>query len=84
MEDLSKMCDKLLVLGGGKVKKFGTVKEVFSDSEELKNLGLDVPMITRILLELKNNGLNVPTDIFTVEEASNEILKQIKRGEKND
>ena len=84
MEDLSKLCDKLLVLSGGEVKKFGTVKEVFLESEELNKLGLDVPMITRIMLELKNSGLNVRSDIFTVEDATKEILKLVERGEKND
>lgn len=84
MEDLSKLCDKLLVLSGGTVKKFGTVREVFANSEELTALGLDVPMITRILLELRKNGLDIRSDIFTVEEASDEILKLIERGEKND
>jgi len=84
MEDLSKMCDKLLVLSGGKVKKFGTVKEVFLDSEELNKLGLDVPMITRVMLELKSKGLDVPIDIFTADECAEVLLKLIKRGGSND
>ena len=84
MEDLSKMCDKLLVLGGGEVKKFGTVKEVFSDSDKLNELGLDVPMVTRVMLELKKRGLDIPCDIFTVDKASEVILGLIKRGEVND
>ena len=74
MEDLSKMCDKLLVLSGGEVKKFGSVKDVFLDSAELNNLGLDVPMVTRVMLELKAKGLDIRSDIFTVDEAAKEIL----------
>ena len=84
MEDLSKMCDKLLVLSGGEVKKFGTVKEVFLDSEELNRLGLDVPMVTRVMIELKKRGLDIPFDIFTVDEAAEAILGLIKRGKAND
>ena len=34
--------------------------------------------------ELRKNGLDIRSDIFTVEEASDEILKLIERGEKND
>lgn len=83
MEDLSKMCDKLLVLSGGRAKKFGTVREIFCDSEELNKLGLDVPMVTRVMLELKRRGLDVPTDVFTVDEAASKILELIKRGEGN-
>ncbi|MBO5106625.1 MAG: energy-coupling factor transporter ATPase [Clostridia bacterium] len=74
MEDLSKMCDKLLVLSGGEIKKFGSVKDVFLDSAELNNLGLDVPMVTRVMLELKAKGLDIRSDIFTVDEAAKEIL----------
>ena len=84
MEDLSKMCDKLLVLSRGEVKKFGTVKEVFLDSEELNKLGLDVPMITQVMLELKKRGLDIPSDIFSTEEAVKVILDVIKRGVSND
>lgn len=84
MEDLSKMCDKLLVLGNGEVKMFGTVKEVFSDSDKLNELGLDVPMATRVMLKLKKRGLDIPCDIFTVDEAANVILELIKRGKTND
>lgn len=84
MEDLSKICDKLMVLSGGAVKKFGSVREVFSDCEELNKLGLDVPMVTRVMLELKKRGLDVPKDIFTVDEAAKKILNLIKRGETND
>lgn len=84
MEDLSKICDKLLVLNKGEVELFGTVEQIFSDSKKLNELGLDVPMITRVMLELKNNGLDVNTDVFTVEAAAEEILKLLHRGECND
>ena len=84
MEDLSKICDKLLVLNKGEVELFGTVEQIFSDSKKLNELGLDVPMITRVMLELKNNGLDVNTDVFTVEAAAEEILKLLHRGEHND
>ncbi len=84
MEDLSKMCDKLLVLSGGEVKKFGSVRDVFLESEELNKLGLDVPMITRVVLELRNKGVDIPSDIFTVDQAAKAVLTLIKRGEDND
>ncbi len=84
MEDLSKICDKLLVLNKGEVELFGTIEQIFSDSKKLNELGLDVPMITRVMLELKNSGLDVNTDVFTVEAAAEEILKLLHRGECND
>jgi len=84
MEDLSRLCDKLLVLNRGEVEIFGSVREVFSDSERLNSLGLDVPMVTRIMIELRRKGINIRSDIFSLEEASAEILKLVHRGEEND
>ena len=84
MEDLSKMCSKLLVLKNGEVKMFDTVNQVFKDAEEMNKLDLDVPMITRVMLELKSKGLDVSTDIFTVSEAKKAILKLLGRGDEND
>ncbi len=81
MEDLSKMCSKLLVLKNGEVKMFDTVNQVFKDAEEMNKLDLDVPMITRVMLELKSKGLDVSTDIFTVSEAKKAILKLLGRGD---
>lgn len=83
MEDLSKLCTKLLVLKHGEVKMFDTVSSVFADIEELNNLDLDVPMITRIMLELRKKGVNLPLDIFTVEDATKAILELLNRGNAN-
>ena len=81
MEDLSRLCNRLLVLNQGKVKMFGTVDEVFSKSQELNSMGLDVPMVTRIMLDLKEMGIDINTNVYTVEKAADLILKAYKRGE---
>ncbi len=81
MEDLSRLCNRLLVLNQGKVEMFGTVDEVFSKSQELNSMGLDVPMVTRILLDLKEMGIDINTNVYTVENAADLILKAFKRGE---
>ena len=83
MEDLSKLCSKLLVLKNGEVKMFDTVSKVFSDIEKLNQLDLDVPMITRIMFELKNKGVDVSTDIYTVQDAKKAILDLLARGNAN-
>ena len=41
-------------------------------------MGLDVPDVTRLFMRLKDKGINVRTDIFTLEEAENELKKLIR------
>ena len=82
MEDMALLADKILVLSKGEVFKFGKVEEVFSSAEELKVIGLNVPIVTKVFYELKKQGFNVRTDIYTVESAV-EYLKMLKEGNKN-
>ena len=59
MEDVAKSADKVLVMNKSEVEMFGTVNEVFSKVERLADIGLNVPQLTQIFLNLKHNGLVV-------------------------
>ncbi len=83
MEDLARLSDKLLVMNLGEAKMFGTVDEVFARYEELSKMGLDVPVVTKILLELKALGLNVNTKAFTPAQAIKNIELLLKEGDIN-
>lgn len=83
MEDLALLSDRLLVLHQGKAKLFGSVDAVFSKSEELLSMGLDVPMVTRVLLHLKQLGLPVDTGAYTVDAALENILQMAQRGDRH-
>ncbi|MBQ4154627.1 MAG: energy-coupling factor transporter ATPase [Clostridia bacterium] len=83
MEDLARLSDKLLVMNLGEAKMFGTVEEVFARYEELSKMGLDVPVVTKILLELKALGLNVNTKAFTPAQAIKNIELLLKEGDIN-
>ncbi|MBE6750411.1 MAG: energy-coupling factor transporter ATPase [Ruminococcaceae bacterium] len=82
MEDMALLADKILVLSKGEVYKFGKVEEVFASAEELRKIGLNVPIVTRVFYELKKQGLDVKTDIFTVDSAA-QYLKTLKEGKEN-
>ena len=82
MEDMALLADKILVMNKGNVAMFGTPKEIFSQKDELKKLGLDVPQITHIIHGLIERGYDLPRDIITVDEAVAAILS-LKGGEKN-
>lgn len=66
MEDVAKSADKVLVMNKSEVEMFGTVNEVFSKVERLADIGLNVPQLTQIFLNLKHNGMAVRTDIYTI------------------
>ena len=61
-----------------------TKRQIINHDSQLNKLGLDVPMITQVMLELKKRGLDIPSDIFSTEEAVKVILDVIKRGVSND
>ncbi len=73
MEDVAKICEKVLVMNKGGVSMYGTVPEVYSRGAELKEMGLNVPQITDVFLTLKERGIPCKTDIFTVEQGVREL-----------
>ena len=82
MEDMAVLADKILVMNKGEVYKFASVEEVFSDAEGLSSIGLNVPIVTKVMHQLKTLGVDVDINIFTVEKAV-EALKKLKEGRKN-
>lgn len=78
MEDVAKSADKVLVMNKSEVEMFGTVNEVFSKVERLADIGLNVPQLTQIFLNLKHNGMAVRTDIYTIKNAEVELLRLLR------
>ena len=69
MEDIARVADKILVMNKSNLIMFDKTKEVFSKGRELEKIGLRVPQITKIMLDLREKGFNVPEGILTVDEA---------------
>lgn len=80
MEDVASVADRIIVLNKGKISFNGTANEVFSHDEELREMGLNVPQITKIFSELNKFGFNLKTDVYTVDEAASEILRYLHKG----
>lgn len=74
MEDMAKYCDDIIVMASSKLVMSGTRDEVFSRAASLEEIGLDIPEITKLMMLLKEKGVDVPTDIYTVDEAERIIL----------
>ena len=75
MEDMAKYCDDLIVMSEGRVLLSGKCEEVFSHSDKLFEVGLDIPQATKLLIALKKKGFDVDCGAYTVEDA----LEQIKK-----
>lgn len=69
MEDIARVADKIIVMNKSNLVMFDKTKEVFSKGRELEKIGLRVPQITKIMLELREKSFNVPEGILTVDEA---------------
>ena len=77
MEDMALLADRVIVMNKGELVMFDTPEKVFSSGEKLLEIGLNVPIVTRVFYELKKLGVNVPQDVFTVERAV-EVLCEIR------
>ncbi len=80
MEDVAKIADKVIVMNKGSVELSGDTKSVFSHSQHLTDIGLNVPAITYIMNSLKARGADIPSDILTVEEAKQAVLQLLNKG----
>ena len=79
-------CDRVVVMGGGKLQFSGTPREVFGHSEELIKMGLDVPVSAKIASELRSRGLDLPLDIYTAEGCADALARyaaKLKEGKRN-
>ena len=79
MEDVARHAKKILVMNAGKVFCYDTVANVFRRSHELQAIGLAVPQITRICDALRARGVPLTDDIFTVEQAKQQLLEWYHR-----
>ena len=67
--------DRVIVMEKGKTVMEGTPREVFSQVETLKDIGLDVPPMTELAHRLMKHGVALPKDLMTVEEMVEELCR---------
>jgi energy-coupling factor transport system ATP-binding protein len=63
--------DRIMVMNQGKVVMEGSPREIFSEVEKVKMLGLDVPQVTELAHELRQEGIDIRADVLSVEELLN-------------
>ena len=78
MEDVARMTDRLLVLYNSRLAMDAPPAQVFSRAQELIDMGLDIPRVTQIFLDLKNKGLDVDS-VYTIDQAVDRLTR-LKEG----
>jgi energy-coupling factor transport system ATP-binding protein len=68
MEDMAEFADKILVMNKGKVFCFDDTPKVFNRADELVQIGLQVPQISRVFIRLKSMGYDFP-NVYTTSQA---------------
>jgi len=78
MEEIAELSSRVIVMHQGEIVIDDNPIEVFSKEQKLHKLSLDLPQITEILHRLDEKGLKVNKDLFSISEASTEIIKALR------
>ena len=81
MNDVARLAERLIVVNDSHLAMDGTPEEVFARSEELLEMGLDIPQITKVFLRLRELGLDVQP-VYTMEQAV-QTLTRLRGGQHN-
>ncbi len=82
MEDVARLCDRILVMHQGRSVMVGTPEEIFENEQYLTEIGLAVPQMTVLFHRLRETlpEIGVSGRIYTVEDGVDEILQLLGRG----
>ena len=59
MNDIAKLVDRVLVMEKGKIAMEGTPRQVFSQAQKLKKMGLALPQALEMMNKLRNRGFDI-------------------------
>ena len=78
MEDIAKYANRVLVMSKGNVVMEGTPKEVFSQTEKVRSLRLDVPQAAELRDELVKAGIPMPEGIIDTGACAQALYELLK------
>ncbi len=79
------IADRIILMNDGKILKIGTPREIFSDVEGIKKIGLDVPIAAEISYRLKKisfGKIQFTKNILTAEDFLKDFLKIYRSSKK--
>lgn len=78
LESIVRLCHKVIVFKEGRVREYESPRIILERAAVLRDSGLELPEVNRLMELLKEKGINVRTDVLTVEEAAREITAALK------
>lgn len=79
MEDIATLAQRLFVFSQGQLALQGRPQDIFQSIETIREIGLDIPVITDLLQRIRSSGKTIRTDLFSVEEACREIVHSFRK-----
>lgn len=73
MEDVAEYARRIIVMEQGGIVLDGTVSEIFQNGDYLQELGLDIPQVTRLMMQLSREGHGVNPGLYQMEDAVKEL-----------
>jgi len=80
MDEVAENVDRIIVLAEAGVVMSGTPREVFGRARELMDVGLNVPQVTQVAMELRRQGVDIDPAVYTVAQL-HEALRNRKGGQ---
>lgn len=73
--DEAAQADRIIVMDKGEKVMEGIPREIFSQVEKIKSIGLDVPQVTELAYELQKEGVDISTEILNIDEMVNALCQ---------
>ena len=73
--DEAAQADRIIVMDKGEKVMEGVPREIFSQVEKIKSIGLDVPQVTELAYELQKEGVDISTEILNIDEMVDAICQ---------
>jgi energy-coupling factor transport system ATP-binding protein len=77
LQDASLLCDRVVVLDGGRVAMDGPLREVLRRGEDLAALDVTLPEPIAAVRELRNLFPDLPADLMTEDDLERELLQRL-------
>ena len=79
MEEMARTVDRLVVVNDSKIALEGPPSQVFQHGQELEDMGLGIPQMTRVFNRLRAMGVDIGASVYTIEQAKAAILSALEK-----
>ena len=78
MDDVARLCGRILVMNRGRLVLDGTPEAVFSHAETLEGMGLSIPTAARLRDRLNARGFDIPASAYTAERLAECLIARLR------